>query len=81
MGEEDKIQLTCPLCQKTHEFRLLIERSPVAYNMLPFSTGKREHSVKPFRCLFTCPEKNEPFEATIRIEEAFGEVVHGVKVR
>jgi hypothetical protein len=80
MESVDSIKLTCPVCQQPHEFHLSVEKSPVLYNMLSATLEKKAKAFKSFRCLFTCPTKNEPFQATIRIEEQFGELIHGVKV-
>lgn len=79
MEEEEKIQLNCPICKNTHEFRLEVDKSHVLYHMTSMPS-ERERTVKRFRRLFTCPEKNEPFEATIRMEESFSEIIHNVKV-
>lgn len=79
MEDEDRIQLNCPICQKMHEFRLVVDRSHVVYNMVS-APRHSERSVKRFRRVFTCPEKGEPFEATIKMEELFGEIINDVKV-
>jgi hypothetical protein len=79
MEDEDRIQLNCPICQKIHEYRLEVDRSCVLYNILSTSNQSKT-SVKRFRRIFMCPEKGEPFEATIKIEESFGEKINDVKV-
>ncbi len=78
MDEEERIELQCPLCRATHSFRLLVNRSPVLYNLL--EGGCPGSSVKRFRRTFICPDKGEPFEATIAMEQPFGVMVNDVQV-
>lgn len=53
----------CPLCGKNHEHKVDVEGDPVTYML----TGPVDFH-KDFEIYLTCPNKNEPFKANIRID-------------
>jgi hypothetical protein len=75
----ETIQVTCPLCRKKHEYRLRVERSMVIYHMAS-TLPTTQKTIKRFTRIFTCPEKNEHFEAILRLEEGFGFIIKDVSV-
>ncbi|HDM8135453.1 TPA: hypothetical protein P0E15_005044 [Vibrio harveyi] len=78
--EEEKLRIICPLCTHKHEYCLDVDRTFVLYHMTSEpDTSKR--TVKRFKRVFVCPDKNEKFQAVIKMESGFGEVINDVKVR
>ena len=75
----ERIELKCPLCKKVHKYQLRVDKSVVFYDVISMLSSSSSTSRK-FRRLFTCPEKNEPFEATLILEESFGEKINDVEV-
>lgn len=79
-NETEHLSVKCPLCQQEHRYRLAIDRSHVLYNMTSDTLGSKKQAFKRFRRIFTCPTKGEHFQATIKLEEAYGTVLNDVKV-
>ena len=61
-GEMIEIQ-ECPLCKKTHTYRLKVERSVVIKNMMMSGLNERPGREE-FTRLFVCPVKGQEFQAT-----------------
>jgi hypothetical protein len=67
----------CPKCGGSHRFRLAVERSVILKFMTRMDTMDRSRRVR-FTRLFTCPTKNEEFEATFVLTETSSDVISGV---
>lgn len=77
--ELENINLNCPLCKRMHTYKIEVDKSHVIYNLLSTSFNE-EKSIKKFKRIFLCPEKDEMFEAILTFEDSFGEIIEGVKV-
>jgi uncharacterized UBP type Zn finger protein len=68
---------TCPRCKQQHRYRLNVERSYV----LSFFVGNISQQSRPerFTRLFTCPVKNEEFQASFSLNRS-GDVIRDVQV-
>ncbi len=58
----------CPLCGRSHTYDLAVERSAIM-KMMVGSYEEEKVSYKRFKRLFTCPTRNEEFEAIITLPE------------
>jgi hypothetical protein len=58
--------MPCPLCEKTHSYRLTVERSVAFGLMTADAPATRTRS---FVRLFTCPVKGTQFQATLTLHE------------
>ena len=76
----EKLEINCPICKGMHEYSINVDRSHIIYNMLS-APSPTERTVKRFKRVFVCPEKNEQFQAIITMEEGFGEIINDVAVK
>ncbi|QQD72819.1 hypothetical protein [Acidithiobacillus ferrivorans] len=77
--ETEELQIVCPLCSEEHSYRLAVDRSYVLYHMTSAMMDSKP-TYKRFKRIFTCPAKNEHFQAVVRLEESFGTIINDVKV-
>ncbi|NWL16376.1 hypothetical protein FHG08_11805 [Pseudoalteromonas sp. Scap03] len=78
--EDEKLKITCPLCREKHEYSINVDRSFVLYQMTSdMGTSLRE--IKQFKRAFVCPDKKTKFQAVIKMEYGFGEIINDVIVR
>jgi len=59
---------TCPLCGKSHRYRLSVGRSPGLFGKT-LNTKALTPKVKRVRRLFICPKRNDLFETILEIAE------------
>lgn len=77
MKTEDRTRVLieqCPLCEREHTYRLIIQRVTV----IGLSGNKEEQ--KAFTCVFTCPHTGEQFEAQVTLEKAPQESTLSIRV-
>lgn len=77
VGNQDAVTITCPLCTRSHVYRLHVERSisiGMAFDKAP---PERRRS---FVRLFPCPVKSEQFEATLTLSETVLNRIESVAV-
>jgi hypothetical protein len=77
MSDDMILKIKCPLCGKSHEYKLLVERDLVFG--LRSSTPPPANLSK-FTRLFTCPNKDTTFQATITLEETDDSHIESVEV-
>ena len=75
----EKLELKCPICKGTHEYNINVDRSGILYSML-FAPIPTKRTVKKFKRVFVCPDKNEQFQAIVTMEEGFGEIINDLSV-
>ena len=76
----ETLEIKCPICKRMHVYSINVDRSPILYNMLS-APNPAERTVKKFKRVFVCPDKNEQFQAIVTIEEGFGEIINDVSVK
>jgi len=76
----EKLELKCPICKEKHEYSINVDRSHILYYMLS-SPSPTERTVKKFKRIFVCPDKNQQFQAIVTMEEGFGEIINDVSVK
>jgi hypothetical protein len=79
MKTDDVLEINCPKCGDVHRYLLEIKRSIVLENSmikLPSTPIK-----KSYKRLFSCPEKDADFEATILLTETPHNKIQSVKVK
>jgi hypothetical protein len=81
MDEDEKLELTCPLCGKEHTYTLDVDRSFVLFQMTITALGSSKKTAKQFKRIFFCPDKNKKFQAIIKMSEGSGEVINDVSAR
>lgn len=81
MSGNQIIEIECPICPGHHKYRLEVIRTEVM-GALPTSTPPDFHpvSIRRFTRLFSCPVKNENFQATIKLEETGSNPIETVRV-
>jgi hypothetical protein len=68
----------CPLCTNSHTYKLEIERSVIMYDQaLAMDHEPRKRS---FTRLFSCPLKNEDFQARFIVVEYVGRPIESIDV-
>lgn len=63
----------CPLCHQTHDYQLYIKRVTV------MGLSEEQESEKTMICLFTCPQRQEDFEADIPLKQQPNEKILSIK--
>ena len=63
MSADDILEIRCPKCDGIHAYILDIRRSFIFANPPPGARSKRQTTYRSFRRLFTCPKRNEDFQA------------------
>jgi len=73
------IKLSCPVCKGQHDYAVKISKSTVFYQM----TADMDTSTQfvKVRRVFTCPNEDKEFQATLKIPQHFGETINGVDVQ
>jgi hypothetical protein len=69
----------CPLCCEPHTYALAVERSAVI-RFMGVTTPLDQPLSRHFRRLFTCPNKDEIFEATITLLEWSSDPIREVSI-
>jgi hypothetical protein len=69
----------CPLCHGAHSYSLSVERSFVIH-MLTMNVPREQHTRRRFKRLFTCPTKDETYEAVITLTESSSAPIQEVTV-
>jgi hypothetical protein len=70
---------TCPKCKGSHRYRLDVERSVVMRLMTMSDVPARPSPVR-FTRFFTCPTKNEEFQASFVLRDTSSNKIRGVRV-
>lgn len=75
----EEFEINCPICDKTHTYPVAVDSSLVMYRI----TGRVDTSpiIRRFKRAFICPENEEMFQATIKITQRFGQMIHDVNVK
>lgn len=82
MTNDEILEIKCPRCGKIHLYGLSVERSLVFGTPLSSSPPTNPNIVEhKFTRLFTCPEKNEEFQATIKLKETGSDRIDSVRVK
>jgi hypothetical protein len=69
----------CPRCNKSHRYRLAVERSYVMKLLTPAAMTEPARQVR-FTRLFLCPTKNDEFEATFILTDTSSTRIRSVTV-
>ncbi len=69
----------CPKCQLSHRYKLKIERATVVKMTTMSNIAEPERRVRITR-IFTCPKKNEEFEATFTLTDTSSDRIKKVQV-
>ncbi len=69
----------CPKCSTRHRYRLNVERSIVIKKMIVADVNESERKVRVTR-IFTCPEKDEEFQATFVLTDTPSDQILDVTV-
>ena len=77
MANDDILKIECPKCGKFHWYELEIRRSEVYYRRQP----EPEELIKEFTRLFTCPIKNEEFQAEFKIQDHAGNEIRSLAIK
>jgi hypothetical protein len=72
----ERIDLKCPLCPQTHEYDLT-----VSWMTIYALAGEEKTIETDVTRLFTCPTKDDEFEATLRLSETTRRRLLAVDVR
>jgi hypothetical protein len=77
----ETIALRCPLCAGKHSYEIKVERSIVFKHVTSFDLDSREKP-KPVSVtrLFNCPNKNDMFQAVLRMFETSSSKIECVTV-
>jgi hypothetical protein len=75
----EEIELTCPLCEETHRYPLIVEwAAAVALR------GRRGRNLpqrtRSFRRVFTCPTRAQHFEATLELTDDPATYIKDVRI-
>ena len=79
MGTEYLEIPKCPRCGDRHRYKLKVERAIVMKWLIMSDMRERPHRVRITR-LFTCPSKNEDFEATFILTDTSSNRIKEVSV-
>jgi len=81
MPIDEILEIKCPLCGKPHRYGLAVEIITfMGSSPDPTPTFKPNICIHKFTRLFTCPEKNEEFQATIKLKETGRNPIQDVRV-
>lgn len=69
----------CPKCQLSHRYKLKIKRAMVVKMTTMSSIAEPERQVRITR-IFTCPKKNEEFEATFTLTDTSSSRIKKIEV-
>ncbi len=69
----------CPKCKQGHRYKLNVERSIVMKALLMSDMGEQPRRVG-FTRLFTCPIKNEEFQASFILTDTSSSRIKNVEV-
>jgi len=73
LTQRETLEIACPLCAKIHRYSMKIEKTIV----VGFGSRERQWT---FTRLFTCPVKNEDFQALIRIQQGSNERIDNIEI-
>lgn len=81
MTEDDteKFEISCPICKSNHIYSIKISKAHVFFQMSR-DMNTSPNTIKVNR-IFTCPNNNKEFQATLKLMENFGEKIDGVEVQ
>ena len=82
LSEKNTIAIKeCPLCSNSHSYSLLVQRSSVFKMMVADMTLEPEKPRRVrFKRIFTCPVKNNMFQATIIMYETSDSKIKSLEV-
>lgn len=69
----------CPICKDGHRYKLEVKRS-ITLQMLTYNNVNSKTKRVRFPRLFTCPTKNEDYQAIITLEETPSDRIENVQV-
>ena len=82
MAQSDVLEIRCPKCNKVHLYELEVKRSMVLENLSMLSSNRSSRSTHiSFTRLFTCPKKEEDFQATFSLVESSASPIRSVEVK
>jgi hypothetical protein len=70
---------SCPKCGTSHRYALTVERAVILHEVVLGSSREQRRRVRQTR-LFTCPIKNEEFQATFFLSETASTLITSVTV-
>lgn len=79
MSEEFLNISKCAKCNKPHRYRLEVERSIIMKLMTPDDLNEKPRQVRITR-IFTCPVKNEEFEARFILHDTSSDRIENVTI-
>jgi aminoglycoside phosphotransferase len=69
----------CPLCHNSHSYYLRVERSVIIKMVTMNDFNEQPQSVRKMR-LFTCPIKNEEYQASITLSDTSSNRIKSIDV-
>jgi hypothetical protein len=80
MKAEEKLKIPCPFCRgQEHTYKLKVERTYVIERLTINDLTKSSQPAS-FTRIFVCPEKNEKFQATFRLDQTTSAEIKSVTV-
>jgi len=73
----EKLEIKCPLCSKSHTYNLEISRTIIRY----FCGTYGPWYDKEFTRLFSCPVKGEKFQATFILSESRENLIDSIEIK